>query len=41
MLTGYCQKHKEILRKTAPERYQNISKNEKTKSVIMLVNISF
>ena len=41
MLTGYCQKHKERLRKKAPARYQNFSKDEKTKSVNMLVNISF
>ena len=38
MTTNYSQKRKEKLRKEARERYQNLSEEEKTKSVNMLVS---
>ena len=38
MVNKYYQKHKEKLRKEAHERYQNLSEEEKTKSINMLIS---
>ena len=39
MVNKYYQKHKENLRKEAQERYQNLSEEEKEKSVSIIVNV--
>ena len=36
----YYQENKERLQKKAPERYQNLSKEEKEKSDIMVVSVT-
>ena len=38
MLTGYYQKNKEKNSKKARERYQNLSEEEKERSINMIVN---
>ena len=38
MINKYYQKHKEKLRKKARERYQNLSEDEKAKSINMLLS---
>ena len=38
MLTGYYQKNKEKLSKKARERYQNLSEEEKKRSLNMVVD---